>query len=813
MLNPRSVTQPAGGRLTGRVPFRGRTINVNTMSSTSCKPIRFPARALLLAGSLQLPAAEFHVALDGNNANPGTRESPLRTIQRAADLAQPGDVITVHAGVYRERVNPPRGGTSDDRRIVYQAAPGERVAIKGSERVRDWKHVQDEVWNVTLPNAFFKGFNPYTNLIRGDWFNGRGRVHHTGAVYLDGEWLTEAASLDEVLLPAGQKPSWLTTGDADYLLNVAWFRPVTLSDGPAVPAAGFAAQAGIQAAPCSEGGECIGWIEPGDWATYRAVDFGAGADTVEIRAASATAGGRIELRLDGPQGRLLGGCTVGSTGDWQAWTTVPARIERTSGKRTLCLVFKTRTPIARKNSALNPQLWFARVSDEQTTIWAQFDGVNPNEHEVEINARQTVFYPDQPGRNHLTVRGFTLQHAATPWAPPTAEQIGLIGTHWSKGWIIEHNTITHSVCSGIALGKHGDAFDNTSADTAEGYVKTIERAHAFVIPWTRDTIGHHIVRHNTIAHCEQAGIVGSLGAAFSTVEGNEIHDIHVRRLFTGAEMAGIKFHAAIDTVIRNNHLHRTTRGLWLDWMAQGTRVSANLFHDNASEDLFVEVNHGPFLVDNNLFLSPSSLLDMSEGGAYAHNLFAGRLTNRPEPGRETPFHPAHTTTVAGLAVTTGGDNRFFNNVFVGDGSSPSAADMGDVRALRWISSRGLWGYDGRAFPIVAAGNVHYHGALPGTTEPDALVLPDHDPALYLGETDGRFDLEIAPGDILRQASTLPVTTEVLGKARVPDLPYVDAEDRPIRVQVDYLGRTRDPKRPTPGPFEGLKPGENRLRVW
>ena len=63
-----------------------------------------------------------------------------------------------------------------------------------------------------------------------------------------------------------------------------------------------------------------------------------------------------------------------------------------------------------------------------------------------------------------------MRHAATPWAPPTAEQVGLIGTHWSKGWIIEDNVVSHSICSGIALGKYGDEFDNTSADTAEGYV-------------------------------------------------------------------------------------------------------------------------------------------------------------------------------------------------------------------------------------------------------------------------------------------------------------------------------------------------------
>ena len=44
-------------------------------------------------------AKEYHVAKTGNDANPGTIEAPLHTIQAAANLAQPGDVITVHAGV------------------------------------------------------------------------------------------------------------------------------------------------------------------------------------------------------------------------------------------------------------------------------------------------------------------------------------------------------------------------------------------------------------------------------------------------------------------------------------------------------------------------------------------------------------------------------------------------------------------------------------------------------------------------------------------------------------------------------------------
>src|SRR5512145_2399356 len=70
---------------------------------------------------------EYHVAISGDDANDGTAAKPLKTISAAARLAGPGDVITVHDGVYRERISPPRGGDSDQRRITYQAAPGEKV--------------------------------------------------------------------------------------------------------------------------------------------------------------------------------------------------------------------------------------------------------------------------------------------------------------------------------------------------------------------------------------------------------------------------------------------------------------------------------------------------------------------------------------------------------------------------------------------------------------------------------------------------------------------------------------------------------------
>lgn len=598
---------------------------------------------LLLAVSIQaLHAREFQVSANAHGLNDGSLANPFRTISAAAAVAQPGDIITVHGGIYRERVSPPRGGTSDRKRIVYQAAPGEKVEITGSEIVTNWSRVSDDTWKTTIPNTFFGDFNPYSDLIHGDWFSPLGRAHHTGAVYLNGDWLTEAAKLDDVLKPAGAAP-----------------------------------------------------------------------------------------------------------------------------------------------------LWFAKVDQDNTTIWAQFVGVDPNEQSVEINVRRTVFYPEKEGINYITVRGFTLCNAATPWAPPTAEQIGIIGTHWSKGWIIESNTVCYSTCSGIALGKYGDQWDNTSANSAEGYVKTIQRALAH--GWSKANIGHHIVRYNTISHCEQTGIVGSLGAAFSVVTGNTIHDIHVRKLFSGAEMAGIKFHGAIDVQISHNNIYHTCLGLWLDWMAQGANVSANLFHDNGA-DVFVEVDHGPFVLANNLLLSPTSLTDNSQGGAYAHNLFGGAIHVLHYDSRRTPFMKPHSTALAGFHDNPRGDDRFYNNIFAG--------------------REDLSQYDSAPLPMHFDGNIYLKGAKPSKFDTNSIVQPGFDPAIKLSNDKAFVYLEMnCDPDWTKLRVHHLVTSRLLGRAVIPNARFEKPNGSAFRVDTDYTGLDREKSNPTPGPIEGLPPGRVNFTVW
>jgi len=435
------------------------------------------------------------------------------------------------------------------------------------------------------------------------------------------------------------------------------------------------------------------------------------------------------------------------------------------------------------------------VDAGNTTIFAQFPGIDPNAAQVEINRRQTVFYPSRNSINYLTVRGFVLENAAANWAPPSSEQTAVIGTNWSKGWIIENNTVRYSKCSGISLGKYGDGTDNTNdAGEADPYTACVRRA--LQRGWNKATIGSHVVRNNHIHHCEQTGIVGSMGCAFSKVTGNDIHDIHVRRLFSGAEMAGIKFHGAVDVEIRDNHLHHCgSFGLWLDWMAQGAQVTGNLLHDNnVSQDIFCEMQHGPLVIANNLLLSNTSFWFNSKGIAVVHNLLAGGFNSTPFDGRNTPFHPAHSTEIAGLFNAPAGDHRFYNNLCAGTWNGHAI--------------------DQAKLPCLAAGNVFTNGAQPSKFDTEPPVKPDFDARVKLTRRDDGWYLTLAADPAWRSAAKCqPVTTGSLGNAKIPNLPFENTDGTPLSIDTDYFGAKRDPRNPFPGPFEISVGGTKEYKVW
>ena len=112
------------------------------------------ASAALLSGDSRLPDGTAYAAWEkplafsktyyvdngdpkADDNGPGTKARPFRTINNAAQVLRPGERVVIASGVYRECVRPPRGGTSPSQMISYEAAPGAKVFIKGSEVLKD----------------------------------------------------------------------------------------------------------------------------------------------------------------------------------------------------------------------------------------------------------------------------------------------------------------------------------------------------------------------------------------------------------------------------------------------------------------------------------------------------------------------------------------------------------------------------------------------------------------------------------------------------------------------------------------------------
>ncbi|MBR6627243.1 MAG: right-handed parallel beta-helix repeat-containing protein [Lachnospiraceae bacterium] len=505
-------------------------------------------------------------------------------------------------------------------------------------------------------------------------------------------------------------------------------------------------------------------------------------------------------------------------------------------------------------------LWYAEAGEETTKIWANFGEADPWTENVEISVRPFCFWPEKSGLNYITVRGFTLCQASPQWAPPTALQEGLIGPHWSKGWIIEDNVIFESKCVGVSLGKdissgHNEwSKGNTKGGTQREQEVIFRALHG---NWHKDNIGSHIVRNNIIHDCEQAGVVGHMGGAFSTITGNTIYNIHHKRIFHGAEVAGIKLHASLDTQITGNKIYACYRAVWLDWQAQGTRISRNVFFDNLSEDFFVEVCHGPYLVDHNLFLSKMNFRNLAQGGAFVHNLFAGRILLREEMSRWTPYHFPHETAVAGYNNFTGGDDRYVNNLFLDDGDEDKTVkpmtffehlplpprkenkESGQIMdgvpddSVCYLYPAGLSAYDkypdgsekrpweyteeerkeriekygsvyplGRwAIPVQIKGNAYFGGAVGCSHEPDAKVCPQAAITVELSDRKDKVYVTIQNAELLGGEGSQQLSADTLGTSYHAEMAYENPDGTNIVFDKDFFGKKRPEGNVTPGPFE------------
>ncbi|HIJ54116.1 MAG TPA: DUF1565 domain-containing protein [Planctomycetes bacterium] len=416
--------------------------------------------------------------------------------------------------------------------------------------------------------------------------------------------------------------------------------------------------------------------------------------------------------------------------------------------------------------------WHCQVDDKFTTIRANFGKENPNTELAEINVRESLFMPEITGLKYITVDGFFFLHAAANWAPPVLElQTGAVGPRMGKHWIIQNCTITNARCVGIILG-HAPGVDY---DDINAY-------------------GDHIIRNNVIRRCGQAGIAGQKGATRSLICGNFIEDTNYRREFGGWETAAIKFHNSVDTVISGNLIRGVFRqqqgafGIWIDFGNQGIRITRNIIYNTEAATVFLEMNHGPILVDNNILIG-QSIRSNSEATVFAHNLFVDcGYEYSPDTRRRSQYYKPHTTKAAGSKSGTAQDDKWFNNIFV-------------RRGLDRVKTASGYASDYNVF--LEGAKKSSFGDKNSVVDPYVTRLAVEDNPLGTTIT---FSMNDAPFRVKGQW----VDGELVGIFPTVGQTIEDRYGHPIKVDTDINGRKLT--QPIAGPLTNLKQGLNTI-VW
>jgi hypothetical protein len=260
--------------------------------------------------------------------------------------------------------------------------------------------------------------------------------------------------------------------------------------------------------------------------------------------------------------------------------------------------------------------------------------------------------------------------------------------------------------------------------------------------------------------------------------------------------------------------------VWLDWEAQGTRVTGNVLFRN-DRDFMVEVTHGPCLVDNNIFASDYAMDNAAQGTAFVSNLICGYSRHVRVMERATPYHFPRTTQVAGCIFVYGGDDRLYNNLFAGQSLPPEKFFSGTngydfcntpedySRLLEAEGNTDEAKYAKVMQPVYLGGNVYCGTAQPFRAEGDAVKAAAM-PA-QLAMQDGCAVLTVTvPQEALRTAA--PVSTQSLGIPRMTEAPFDNPDGTPVDFAPDMLGVRRGDGA-VPGPLAALIAGENKITVW
>ncbi len=175
--------------------------------------------AAVLAGPLAaLNAADFHVAPNGSDANPGTEAKPFATLERTRDAVRQVNrdmkediVVVLHSGTYQLDhglfLGPSDSGTGGHN-VIYRARAGETPILSGGAPITGWQPDEQGRWKAPTPARDFRQL--YVNNVRAT--RARGAV--PAGLTLSGEdgYTTTAVSM----------ANWKRPSDLEICYVCAW---------------------------------------------------------------------------------------------------------------------------------------------------------------------------------------------------------------------------------------------------------------------------------------------------------------------------------------------------------------------------------------------------------------------------------------------------------------------------------------------------------------------------------------------------------------------------------------------------------------
>jgi parallel beta-helix repeat protein len=462
---------------------------------------------------------------------------------------------------------------------------------------------------------------------------------------------------------------------------------------------------------------------------------------------------------------------------------------------------------------LEPGTWIVSAEGDGIYVHLPCDTARPDQYRVEISVRGRIFAPQILGLGYIHVKGFVFEHCANqiPWPEHAA-----VSTRSGNHWIIEDNVVRYAKSTGLWAG----------SDAPETDVPELRGKQP-----PPDVVGYHLVRHNLVTDNGETGIMGILQTGTRVIE-NVVERNNFLGVHPGEEAgkyAGIKFLNFYDGLIEGNLIRDNDfYGIWLDRAWDGSRITRNLIINNLDAGIYIELGHGPVMIDNNVIAYTRAGDGIRTGDSsrvsIAHNLIYGNAgfgvwmwveTDRHIWGKDRPS-----------AIVEASYERVVNNMILGNYCGAVCLPFPWSRAHDNHSDYNLMNLPGLHVPGPrlgmaprfayndSRGHIQAEEVYAKLKEALGAGAPPSDlPYLSLEQW------RAVSGD--DEHSLAMKLNRPMFRSRILDF-ELEADDTPWKLACPPIaGMGRDllgnpmPAQGTvlPGPFQNLKPGRNRFSLW